>query len=43
MASEAIDFWFTSYTYLAVQPNELFWGDDRLDNALSWHRHGKVV
>ncbi len=22
---------------------ELFWGDDRLDDALSWFRHGKVV
>jgi len=22
---------------------ELFWGDDRLDDALSWLRHGKVV
>jgi 2-hydroxychromene-2-carboxylate isomerase len=22
---------------------ELFWGDDRLDDALSWFRHGKVM
>jgi 2-hydroxychromene-2-carboxylate isomerase len=22
---------------------ELFWGDDRLDDALSWYRHGKVT
>lgn len=22
---------------------ELFWGDDRLDDALSWHRHGRVT
>jgi 2-hydroxychromene-2-carboxylate isomerase len=22
---------------------ELFWGDDRLEDALSWFRHGKVV
>ena len=22
---------------------ELFWGDDRLEDALSWYRHGKVV
>ncbi len=22
---------------------ELFWGDDRLDDALSWFRHGKVT
>jgi 2-hydroxychromene-2-carboxylate isomerase len=21
---------------------ELFWGDDRLDDAVSWHRHGSV-
>ena len=21
---------------------ELFWGDDRLDDAISWHRHGRV-
>jgi 2-hydroxychromene-2-carboxylate isomerase len=21
---------------------ELFWGDDRLDDAISWHRHGSV-
>jgi 2-hydroxychromene-2-carboxylate isomerase len=23
--------------------DELFWGDDRLDDALSWFRHGKVT
>jgi 2-hydroxychromene-2-carboxylate isomerase len=22
---------------------ELFWGDDRLEDAVSWHRHGRVV
>jgi 2-hydroxychromene-2-carboxylate isomerase len=22
---------------------ELFWGDDRLEDALSWFRHGKVI
>jgi 2-hydroxychromene-2-carboxylate isomerase len=22
---------------------ELFWGDDRLDDAISWHRHGRVI
>jgi len=21
---------------------ELFWGDDRLDDALSWFRHGRL-
>jgi 2-hydroxychromene-2-carboxylate isomerase len=20
---------------------ELFWGDDRLEDAISWHRHGR--
>ena len=22
--------------------DELFWGDDRLDDAINWHRHGRV-
>jgi 2-hydroxychromene-2-carboxylate isomerase len=25
-----------------VVGHELFWGDDRLDDAISWRRHGKV-
>jgi 2-hydroxychromene-2-carboxylate isomerase len=25
-----------------VVERELFWGDDRLDDAISWHRHGRV-
>jgi 2-hydroxychromene-2-carboxylate isomerase len=25
-----------------VVGRELFWGDDRLEDAISWHRHGKV-
>jgi 2-hydroxychromene-2-carboxylate isomerase len=25
-----------------VVGSELFWGDDRLDDAISWHRHGRV-
>jgi 2-hydroxychromene-2-carboxylate isomerase len=25
-----------------VVGNELFWGDDRLEDAISWQRHGKV-
>jgi 2-hydroxychromene-2-carboxylate isomerase len=25
-----------------VVGRELFWGDDRLDDAISWHRHGSV-
>jgi len=23
--------------------HELFWGDDRLEDAISWHRHGSVA
>lgn len=26
-----------------VTGGEIFWGDDRLDDAISWHRHGRVV
>jgi 2-hydroxychromene-2-carboxylate isomerase len=26
-----------------VVNGECFWGDDRLDDAISWLRHGKVV
>ena len=26
-----------------VVQGERFWGDDRLEDAISWHRHGKVV
>ncbi len=25
-----------------VAKGELFWGDDRLEDALNWHRHGAV-
>jgi 2-hydroxychromene-2-carboxylate isomerase len=26
-----------------VVDGELFWGDDRLEDTVSWHRHGRVV
>lgn len=26
-----------------VVDKELFWGDDRLDDALAWHRHGTLA
>ena len=26
-----------------VTRGELFWGDDRLDDAIAWHRHGVLV
>jgi 2-hydroxychromene-2-carboxylate isomerase len=26
-----------------VTRGRLFWGDDRLEDAVSWHRHGRVV
>jgi len=25
-----------------VVERELFWGDDRIEDAISWHRHGEV-
>jgi len=25
-----------------VVGRELFWGDDRLEDAISWYRHGRV-
>jgi 2-hydroxychromene-2-carboxylate isomerase len=33
---------FGSPTYV-VGGRELFWGDDRLEDAVSWHRHRRVV
>jgi len=52
MTSDAIDFWFSTgsnCTYLTVSRlpafvvcGELFRGDDRLDDALSWFRHGRL-
>ena len=32
---------FGSPTFAVDQ--ELFWGDDRLDDAIAWHRHGTLV
>jgi 2-hydroxychromene-2-carboxylate isomerase len=26
-----------------VVGDQLFWGDDRLDDAISWAKHGRVV
>ncbi len=26
-----------------VVGGEVFWGDDRLDDAMSWLRHGRVI
>jgi hypothetical protein len=26
-----------------VVGSELFWGDDRLEDAISWYRHGRVM
>jgi 2-hydroxychromene-2-carboxylate isomerase len=32
----------TAYMPTFVVRSELFWGDDRLDDAPSWHRHGRL-
>jgi hypothetical protein len=37
--SDPIDFWFS----IGIARGELFWGDDRLEDAIRWSKHGTLA